>query len=572
MAHARSNHATRTTLPTIAALGLLTAAAAWPTQAHASGIAAARFGGEHGHPTTDNPTALYYNPAGIALSKGTHIFVDGTIALRFASYTRPASEVNSPQSTDIAPGANDGKATLFNAVAAPFFGVTSDFGTDFIYGGLALYFPFGGSAVWDKNKTYQGSSQFPGAADGVQRWYSIDGTIRSMYVTGGLGFNIRKIGLSLGVTGSAIKSNVVTIRARNADGTDDLVNGMPPDTSLKEGRSYINVDGWQGGFGIGAIYDVLKQGKYFIGLSYTSQPNVAGGMTLKGTLDNTLALGEPSQSQVELTQTMPDILRLGFRARPTAKYEIRVFADYTRWSVFKNQCVLDRSVAERNCDFANIDNALDDPTNFGGNANPAVVQHLPRFWKDAGGVRVGASYWFVPQVEGYVGVGYDSTAVPLQTLDPALMDAHKMSISAGVRWQIIKNFALAFTATELAFFRTSTKGKSALNQFQSPTKQPSANGVYRQFFQLFNIYVDVSFGYGGRKNKDKGSSRKRTKQDPEVAAPVSTPDASVGVDASVGTEPAPEPAPEPTPPADEPAAPEGDPPADATAEDAPPQP
>ncbi|MBC8071789.1 MAG: outer membrane protein transport protein [Deltaproteobacteria bacterium] len=466
--------------------------------AHASGISAARFGGEHGHPTTDNPTAIYYNPAGIALSKGTHIMVDTTLALRFASYDRPASE--SPQA-DIAPGANDGKATLFNAIASPFFGVTSDFGTDFIYGGVALYFPFGGQAVWDKNKAYQGDTNYPGAVDGVQRWYSIDGTIRSMYVTGALAFNIRRIGLSLGATGSLISSNVETIRARNADGTDDLINGTPPDAMLKEGRSYINVNGLQGGFSVGAIYDVLKQNKYFIGLSYTSQPNVTGGMTLKGTLDNTLALAQPDRTQVELTQTMPDILRIGFRARPTDKYEIRVFADWTRWSVFENQCVLDRTDPNRNCDFANVDSALDDPENFGGNANPAVVQHLPRFWKDGGGVRVGASYWFVPQVEGYIGVGYDSSAVPLQTLDPALMDAHKMSIAAGVRWQIIKNFALSFTATELAFFKTSTKGKSALNQFQSPTRQPSGNGVYRQFFQLFNIYVDVSFGYGEKKNK-----------------------------------------------------------------------
>lgn len=507
MATDRAKTAMRTSLW----ITLGVAAATWSSAAHASGIAAARFGGEHGHPTTDNPTAIYYNPAGIALSKGTHIFVDGTIALRFASYTRPASESNSQQTTDLAPGANDGKATLFNAVAAPFFGVSSDFGTDFIYGGLAMYFPFGGSAVWDQNSAYKGNPDFPGAVDGVQRWYSIDGTIRSMYITGALAFNIRKIGLSLGLTGSAIRSNVETIRARNADGTDDLVGGMGDDLRLVEGRSAIDVAGWQGGFGIGAIYDVLKMGKYFIGLSYTSQPNITGGMKLKGTLDNALTLAPPTQSQVELRQTMPDILRIGFRARPTEKYEIRVFADYTRWSVFKNQCVLDREVESRNCDFENFDSALEDPENFGGDAHPSVVQHLPRFWKDAGGVRVGASYWFVPEVEGYVGLGYDSSAVPLETMDPALMDMHKMSISAGVRWQIIKNFAMSFTATELAFFETSTKGKSALNKFQPPTRQASANGNYKQFFQLFNIYIDVSFGYGDKKNKKKKGDKTKAK-------------------------------------------------------------
>lgn len=491
----------RRCLTTLAA-GAVVASAS--NTADASGISAARFGGEHGHPTTDNPTAIYYNPAGIALSKGTHIFVDGTIALRWASYTRPAagpSDVamgetpvqSSDRTLDLAPGANDGKATLFNAVAAPFFGVTSDFGTDFIYGGVSVSVPFGGAAVWDKNPTYSGNDQFPGARDGVARWYSIHGSIRSFYFTGALAYNIRKIGLSIGLSGSAIRSSVETIRARNTDGTDDLIGGTDENPSLKEGRSYLNVKGWQGGFGIGLVYDVLKLGKYFIGASYQSQPNVAGGMKLKGTLSNALALTEPAETDVEFLQQLPDIIRLGVRVRPTEKYELRAFADYTRWSVFSKQCVLDRSQPDRTCDFANTSSALDDPENFGGDAHPSVTQHLPRFWKDGGGVRIGGSYWFVPPLETYVGLGYDSTAVPVETLDPALMDAHKFSIAAGFRWQVIKHFAFAFTLTELIYARTSTKGKSALNRFQSPTKQPSGNGVYKQFIQLFNIYVDVSF-------------------------------------------------------------------------------
>lgn len=477
------------------------------SQAQASGIAAARFGGEHGHPTTNNATAIYYNPAGLAMNEGTHVFIDTTTALRWASYDRPGEApdvINNQISLDRAPGANDGKATLFNAILAPFVGVQSDLGTDFMAVGAALYFPFGGSAVWDKNPAYDGNQEFPGAVDGQQRWYSIDGSIRSMYVSTGVAFNIKKIGLSLGLTGSAIRSNVTTIRARNADGTDDVINA---DGSLKEGRSYIDVNGWQGGFGLGAIYNFLNKDKFFIGFSYQSQPNVVGGMTLTGDLNNTLALGEPSTSQVELTQTMPDILRLGLRYKPNDKYELRLFADYTRWSVFDRQCVLDTSVDDRNCDFDNIDNALDEPEEFGGNANPAVAQHLPRFWKDGGGVRFGASYWFMPQLEGFLGLGYDSTAVPLETMDPALFDMHKMSFSAGARWQIVRNFALALTSTQLFFFTADTEGDNALNKFQSPTRQPSAEGTYRQFFQLFNIYMDISFGY-----RDKGDKKKKKKK------------------------------------------------------------
>lgn len=459
--------------------------------AHASGFAAARFGGEHGHPTTDNATAIYYNPAGIALSKGTHVFVDATTALRWASYDRPGSSVNSAMSLDAAPGANDGKSTLFNGIVAPFIGATSDFGTDFIYGGVALYFPFGGSAVWDKNPAYANSDRFPGGVDGTQRWYSIDGTIRSMYVTGALGFNIRKIGLTLGVSGSAIRSEVVTIRARNTDGTDDLVDS---NGNLKEGRSYIDVNGWQGGFAIGATYNLLKKDKLWLGASYTSQPNIAGGMTLEGSLYNTLALASPSTTPVELTQTLPEIIRFGARYRPIEKVELRLFGDFTRWSVFDKQCVLDKSIEGRKCDFSGVDTALEDPESFGAEGDVmGVTQHLPRYWKNAGGVRAGVSYWVLPQLEAYVGVGFDSNAVPVQTLDPALMDMNKMSTSVGARWQMIKHLAVSLTSTELFFFTVDTKGKNALNKFQSPTKQPDANGEYKQFFQLFNLYLDVSF-------------------------------------------------------------------------------
>lgn len=480
-----------------AALGV---ASLWSGDAAASGFGSARFGGEHGHPTTDNATAIYYNPAGIALSKGTHIFVDVTTALRWASYERPEAAVNSPGSLEAAPGANDGKATLFNGIAAPFAGVTTDFGTDFIYGGLGVYFPFGGAAVWDKNPSYAGSEQFPGAQDGTQRWYSIDGTIRSMYITGALGFNIRKIGLSLGVSGSAIRSEVVTLRARNTDGTDDLLD---PNGNLKEGRSYANANGWQGGFGVGAVYNVLGRDKpedkhkVWIGASYTSQPNITGGMTLKGDLNNTLALAEPSVTPIELTQTLPEIIRFGVRYRPIDKVELRLFGDFTRWSVFDKQCVLDSSVEGRSCTFDGEDDPFSDPSTFGGDGPDddvvGVTQHLPRYWKNAGGVRAGASYWFLPQLEAYVGGGFDSNAVPVETLDPALMDMNKATASIGARWQIIRHLALSVTSTSIFYFTIDTDGENQLNSFQSPTRQPSAEGEYKQYLQLFGAYVDVSF-------------------------------------------------------------------------------
>lgn len=459
--------------------------------AQASGLGAARFGGEHGHPTTDNPTAIYYNPAGIALKRGTRIFLDANLAFRSASYTRPDSAISEGMGTPAdARSANAGTAKLQNTLVAPFLGATSDFGTKRFTAGLAGYFPFGGQASWGQNSQYVGSDKYPGAHDGQQRWYTIDGKIKSMYLTGAFAFNFPKIGLSIGATGSAIRSEVNTIRARNGDGSDDLVDSTG---ALKEGRSWIDVKGWQAGFSLGAVWN--WQDRLWIGGSYTSQPNVVGGMTLKGTLHNALTRGAPSDTPVEFTQTFPDILRLGFRFKPTDKVELRLFGDFSRWSVFDKQCVLDSSIEGRKCNYSGASTALDKPTEFGadGPGTKGVTQHLPRFWKNAGGVRVGASYWFIPQVEGYVGLGYDSSAVTVKTLDPALMDMNKITASLGARWQIVRNFAMALTLTEIAYLKVDTKGKNVLNKFQAPSRQADANGVYKQNLVLANLYLDVSF-------------------------------------------------------------------------------
>ncbi|NVB36674.1 outer membrane protein transport protein [Pseudenhygromyxa sp. WMMC2535] len=477
----------------------------WSSPAQASGISTARFGGEHGHPTTENATAIYYNPGAIALSKGTHVYVDGMMALRWVSYDRPASAVDTQNkvegapnvSLDYAPGANDGKASLFNVAGAPYLGVTSDFGTDLVYAGASFSVPFGGGASWNKNERYANSELYPGAYDGQQRWFAIDGNLRSMYFTGAIAFKIKPAKLTIGFSGSAIYSSLDTVRARNADSSDNLVSGTSEENfTLKEGRSWLKASGWQGGFGVGLtaepIDDVL-----WIGASYTSQPNVSGGMTLKGTLTNIFGASPAADTtEIELTQSMPDIVRFGFRVRPIPKLELRMFGDYTRWSVLDKQCVLIADVDDRKCEFANADTALEDPSSFGGDGGEdtlGVTQHLPRFWKDAGGVRVGVGYWFVPELETYLGVGYDSSAIPPETVDPVLFDMDKVSVSIGALWQAHRHVAMGATITQLIYFPLDTKGRSVFDDFQSPTRQPSADGVYKQAMTVGNLYLDLSF-------------------------------------------------------------------------------
>lgn len=469
--------------------------------ASASGFSVARFGGEHGHPASPNPTSVYYNPAGMALSKGTHILIDANLVGRFVNYNRPDSAASPSSYEGYAPEANAGDASLSNFIASPALFVTSDFGTDWIYGGLGLYFPFGGQARWDENSDLEGDPDTPGAVGGTQRWHTMDGTVRSMYVTGALAFKIKQAGLTLGFSGSAIKSEFDTIRARNPDGSDDLVAGG----QIKEGRAWLQVEGWQYGIAAGLTWDISKlwdkPEELIFGASYTSQPNVTGGMRLKGQLQTVLSLNSPTVDDVELTQTLPDIVRFGFRYKPSSKYELRVFGDYQRWSLMQKQCIT-KPGAE--CDLTGEDPSLsrkeqreaifDNPAGYGAEVEGSdVVQNIPRYWKDGGGVRVSASYWFIDPLETYFGLGYDSSAVPDETLDASLLDLEKMTVSVGAKWQAAKWFALAATATQVIYFTKNTTGKSIFNEVSGASKQPSASGVYSSFITIGNIYTEFMF-------------------------------------------------------------------------------
>ena len=165
--------------------------------ASASGFAVARFGGEHGHPTTSNATAIYYNPAGIAFSDGTHVFVDGIIAWRHVTYTRDHADVPEPAGGE---GANTGRATLFNVIPSPMLGATTRLG-DFAVG-AGFFTPFGGQSTWDENDRFRNDPQFPGAVDGVQRWYSIEGTLRSTYASLAVAYRFDAARLSIGASGN----------------------------------------------------------------------------------------------------------------------------------------------------------------------------------------------------------------------------------------------------------------------------------------------------------------------------------------------------------------------------------
>ncbi|MEE2789413.1 MAG: outer membrane protein transport protein [Myxococcota bacterium] len=490
-------------------------------EVNASGFFVARFGGEHGHPTTDNPTAMYYNPAGLSLGAGTRLYLDGNFAWRSFTYDRDPAAIDNASNgtgmgetgfTPLGDGvrANSGEGSLTNFIAAPFVGVATDFGVKGLGIGLSFYAPFGGSSQYDQGEDLAG---FPGAKDGPQRWWAIEGTIRSVYITTAAAYRIAPARLSLGLSLNAVKSEVNTVRARNLDGTDNLVE----QAGQLEGRALLNTSSWDLSVGAGLIWEPVD--RLWFGVSYQSAPGF-GETEQTGQAKLNFGRSNTDTVNVSLFQTLPDVYQAGVRWRSSDDWEFRLFGNYIRWSVFDSQCVLQEGLVNgrtQNCEYefdADRQATEDNPYVLG---KPLV--YIPRKWDDGFAVRAGTSYWFNPAVEVFGGAGYDSSAVPDETLEPALFDTDKFTVSLGGRFTFLDDdLALGLTYTQVIYMpreidprgRPCTDSSIESGMCDVPSdqqrrsdvtavglryqeRQPDAAGKYTQAIGVLNINVQYTF-------------------------------------------------------------------------------
>ncbi len=433
-----------------------------PRAVHASGFSVARFSGEHGHPTTSNATALYFNPAALTLSEGLHLFADLNVAVRRVTYDRTRAPTDAPDPPD-ARGANVGRAVLVNPLLNPVLAASYGFGNLTL--GAGFFTPYGGMVSWNTRPEYQGS-RYPGIVDGVSRFQSIEGQIiTSQFMLGGA-LKIADTGLSLGASVSVMRSWINDVRAWSSGGND----------VTHEGRSLLDVSGYALGFGLGALYEAKKD-VLWLGLSYQSRPNVSGGMRLHGSLDNDI--GGPSSANVDVIYDLPDVFRWGARYRPRPNLELRLFGDYTRFSAFKNQCAV---VAGTSCDLE---------ANGAERIGAHVLQNVPRDFKDSVGVRLGASIWTSPSFEFFSGLGFDSSAVPDRTMEPGLPDWAGASFALGSRIALGSHLHAALSYTHFVFIPRDVHGQLA--SYSLPSQSPDASGHYTQQVGVGNANIDVAF-------------------------------------------------------------------------------
>ncbi len=425
---------------------------------------------------TANPFAVFFNPGAIGHAEGTQLTLDASIAYRQVDYERSA-EALSPSASQargdrLYLDANTGAASAKNLAVVPYLGVTHGFGPVAL--GFASYVPYGGAASWGKVDRFDGSVTAPGAVDGPQRWQIISGSQLAWYNTLAAAVKLPG-GLSLGVSMSYVRHTLATSRARNADGSDDLrdVGG-----GLIEGRSVLDVSGANMAAGVGVHYQPSDQLR--LGLTYLSRPGF-GEMRLSGQLRNQIGNAQAEQKlDVDLLQTLPDVVMFGGAARVSKDAEVRLDANVTRWSAFDRQCVVAKG---RACAVA--------PS---GAANPDdVLVVLPRKWRDTYGARLGASIFADPTLEVFASAAVDTSAVPASTIDASYPDAFKVFGTIGARKTWLDKYSVAASYNHVYFVPVTTGGASASAAGLPPSRSPRSDGRYEQTIVYINVNGTVRF-------------------------------------------------------------------------------
>ena len=115
---------------------------------------------------------------------------------------------------------------------------------------------------------------------------------------------------------------------------------------------------------------------------------------------------------------------------------------------------------------------------------------------DSFGIRAGGSYWVKDTVEIFLGAGYDGNAVPDKTMDPSLIDMHKMTVALGTRVEFLKKkMAIRATYTQVIYFdRTvATRQAGAPVTLMAPSRGPDFGGTYTQSIGLLALSMEYLF-------------------------------------------------------------------------------
>ncbi|MBI3882291.1 MAG: outer membrane protein transport protein [Verrucomicrobia bacterium] len=233
--------------------------------------------------TADNPSAIYYNPAGITQLEGVQTRVGAYVIAPHTDYTSTA-------------GVKSDTANRVGVVPEIYTTWTKkDSKWSF---GFGSYSPFGLSLEWPQNTGF--------------RSLALYGSLRHIALNPVVAYQITP-GLSIGV-GATL--NAVNVKLRQ---------GVPGSTGYREFQG----EDFEPGYNAGILWKITDQ--HSLGVTYRS------GLSLSFEGDVTVKTPGPTfVNTASANFRLPQVIGAGYSFRPNEKWNFEVDVDWTDWNTLNN--------------------------------------------------------------------------------------------------------------------------------------------------------------------------------------------------------------------------------------------
>lgn len=332
------------------------------------GFATAR--GEAFVATADNPSAIYYNPAGLTQSTNTQLR-SGIYGLYYdPTYQPPKDARNAGQTYDIKK----------KFAASPQFFFSSKLKGIPVSAGLGVYAPYGGAISWPSDTGF--------------RTVGTQSSLTYVRINPVLAVKLCDQ-LSFGAGAMFDYAKV------------DLQQGLRPFPQPLVNYFHFKGDGWSIGYNFGLLWQPIKQ----ISIGATLRTQTHFTMNGNTSLQQQPVIG-PTALPATMNYTFPLTAVFGVSYRPTPKWNVEADADYTDWSSFGTSTIRQSGTPP----FPVQQNI---PVHFG--------------WEASWMFELGATRYFDNGWHASAGYTFDQNSVPNTYYSPLVadMDRHFVSFGAG---------------------------------------------------------------------------------------------------------------------------------------------
>ncbi len=401
----------------------------------------------------DDPSALFYNPAGISFLKGTQVNLGSTTIYVPSTEFHGTAPLSGTAPTGV------GSTSIFekskeDIFIAPAFYLTHSFEGQPVSIGLAV------NAIYPLAKSWDDSSAFRAEIMNI--------AVKPINFQPTVAYRFDDWNLSV-AAGLDVTYAIVTLQ-RAAYYTP-----ATPGTAYELGNMGLDGNATDVGWNAGLKWKALPNLSF--GIAYRSEID----LKIKGDANflATTPLGFTSigmstsasspysrarvSSTVSSTITLPDSLALGVAWQPNDKLTVELDAERTGWSSMKK-----------------LEFQFDSPQFANFNNKPK-----PLNWEDVWCYKIGGQYALTKNLDLRAGYMYDKNPIPDATLGPVLPDSDRHSFSIG------QGFHNDMFSLDIAYMWTHFVDRTVHNQ--NMVELTGANGTYKSDVHLFGGSITVKF-------------------------------------------------------------------------------